>query len=211
MEAIFSRLYYLTQNSERTLLEEKKVMKFLFWATPATTALMVSLEIGENFTLHLDNPVLFFFSYCAKTPYPLHIQDSLIVCKLWLTLFVPILFAVLILNFIIMIKHTKIESQASVHVISGYLKLDHGHERFVVSVMGHFFSHVATFTENILILLVMLYMPDNYMAAKFRDISVFLTPCLNFLLYPSIETLFTGKLKASLIGAHFVDNIISQY
>lgn len=96
--------------------------------------------------LHVDNPELLFFSYCAKTLYLLHIQ-----------------------------------SQASVHVMSGHFKLDNGHEGFVVSVMGHFPAHVATFTKIILVILVLLYMPD--MAATFCDISVFLTPSLNFLLY----------------------------
>ena len=82
---------------------------------------MVSLQVGENFMLHMENPVLFYYSYCAKTPYPLEIQDNLIICHLWFTLFVlPTLIAVLILYSIVIVKHTKIESSATVHVISGH-------------------------------------------------------------------------------------------
>ena len=185
------------------------VMKFLYWSTPAITVLIVSLVIGENVMLHADNPLLFHYSYCRKTPFPLEIQDNLIIYNLWITLFIlPILFAVLILNSIIIVKHTKIESRATVHVISGHFTFNRGHERNVVSVMGHFLSHVATFAYAVMVLLALNFLSDTVIAATIREISVFLIPCVNFYLYPFIETLFTGNLRASLFGVHFANIVV---
>ena len=58
-------------------MKEDGVLKILFWFSPALSAILIVLQIGENFVRFSDRPVLFYYSYCAKTPFPAEVVGDL--------------------------------------------------------------------------------------------------------------------------------------
>ena len=63
------RIYYLFQGPTRiTMYKEDRVLSALFWLSPSVSATITLLHMAENFIFYWDNPLLFNYSYCAKSP-----------------------------------------------------------------------------------------------------------------------------------------------
>ena len=97
-------------------MKEEGVLKILFWFSPALSAILIVLQIGENFVRFSDRPVLFYYSYCAKTPFPAEVVGDLAVFKLMMLCTVPVLIGEMCCHIAIFAKQWKIEARATVYV-----------------------------------------------------------------------------------------------
>ena len=98
-------------------MNEEGVLKLLLWFSPTLSALLIVLQIGENFVRFSDSPVLFYYSYCAKTTFPMEDIDDLVVFKLLMLCTVPVLIGEMCCHIAILVKQWQIESKATVYII----------------------------------------------------------------------------------------------
>ena len=116
---LFYRLYYLHQGRLSRYLKEEGLVRALYWSSPAVSALLMFLNVAENLVLHAERPSLFFYSYCAKTPFDSELLRELVVMKLAILCIFPSLFLELFVHVAIFVKQTKIESRATVFELRG--------------------------------------------------------------------------------------------
>ena len=98
-------------------MNEEGVLKLLLWFSPTLSAVLIGLQIGENFVRFSDSPVLFYYSFCAKTTFPMKDIDDLVVFKLLMLCTIPVLIGEMCCHIAILVKQWQIESKATVYII----------------------------------------------------------------------------------------------
>ena len=77
------RIYYLFQGPTRiTRYKEDRILGVLFWLSPSVSGIVTLLHMAENFVFYSENPLLFNYSYCAKTPLRNEIMQDLAIINL---------------------------------------------------------------------------------------------------------------------------------
>ena len=181
-------------------MKEDGVLKILFWFSPALSAILIVLQIGENFVRFSDRPVLFYYSYCAKTPFPAEVVGDLAVFKLMMLCTVPVLIGEMCCHIAIFAKQWQIEARATVYVIkNNRLVSRQRHHRNVVSATGHVVSFVVSIAETTLLIKAFYFLSDSEETfVMIRNINMFLIPSIYFVVYPFIQTIFSDTLRDSL-------------
>ena len=113
------RLYYLIQRPNAESIKEESLISVLYWICPLLASLLTTCTMAENFVFNSDKPMLFFYSYCSKTPYDTDIFSNQIVPTLSMCCMMLSLFAELCVHMAIFIKKTKIETRAEVYEFRG--------------------------------------------------------------------------------------------
>ena len=153
---------------------------------------------------HVEDPLMVFYSFCARTPFPLEIVHESVFLKLYVIGAVLSHFVELCIYVAILVKQSKIESSASsVYIVKDNRSVSgQRHQRNVVSAMGHFASCVVSIVVTLTILA-----PPAFMIVTsgpsgpplICDLIVFSFPSINFFVYPLIETMCTtGNLRDNL-------------
>ena len=159
----------------------------------------MTLHIIENVLVLPDNPMLFHYSFCKKTPFSSDMFDSVIIIKMFLTIVtIPSLITEMCIHVTILVKQTRIESNASVYIVkNAQLVSRQRHQRNVVSAIGNFFSFSLRTVETFLMFHTFYFIDDFEIATATTawNLSMFLIPSINFFLYPFIETLFSENLR----------------
>ena len=178
-------------------MKEDGVLNILFWFSPALSAILIVLQIGENFVRFSDRPVLFYYSYCAKTPFPAEVVGDLAVFKLMMLCTVPVLIGEMCCHIAIFAKQWQIESRATVYVIkNNRLVSRQRHHRNVVSATGHVVSFVVSIAETTLLIKAFYFLSDSEETfVMIRNINMFLIPSIYFVVYPFIQTIFSDTLR----------------
>ena len=184
-----------------TILTEESVIKFLYWYSPVVSGLLTSLHICEGLFLFPDNPMLFYYSFCKKTPFPSDmINENAIVFKIYVTLFItPSLIAEMCSHIAILIKQTRIENNATVYMVKDdQLVSRQRHHRNVISAVGHFVSFALNLFETFLHIYALYFFFDFETVTILRNLNFFFLPSIKFSIYPLIETLFSETLRGTL-------------
>ena len=184
-----------------TIITEESVIKFLYWYSPVVSGLLTSLHIFEGLFLFPDNPMLFYYSFCKKTPFPSDmINENAIVFKIYVTLFItPSLIAEMCSHIAILIKQTRIENNATVYMVKDdQLVSRQRHHRNVISAVGHFVSFALNLFETFLHIYALYFFFDFETVTILRNLNFFFLPSIKFSIYPLIETLFSETLRGTL-------------
>ena len=183
-------------------------MKFLYWSSPAITALILALHTGENLILHGDHPLMFYFSYCAKTPFPFPLLKDMIMFSFYVTIVtIMSLVTILLIYIFIFIKLSQLQSSATLYFVSPVPDTRFRHQRNVVSAKGHFISFLVTLFATTLILASAFGIVYNLDLSNksIVELGVFLLPSVSFVVNPLVETMFSDNLRESLFGLHFIN------
>ena len=198
-----SRLFYLFQGPKTSWIKEGSLFHCLFWFCPLASVTVALMEWVEAL-YHVEDPLMVFYSFCARTPFPLEVVHESVFLKLYVIGAVLSHFVELGIYAAILVKQSKIESSAS----SVYIVKDNRcvsgrrHQRNVVSAVGHFASCVVSVVVTLTILA-----PPAFMIVTSGpsgpplvcDLIVFSFPSINFFVYPLIETMCTaGNLRDNL-------------
>ena len=184
-----------------TFITEDGAMKFLYWYSPVLSGLIVTLNIIENLVLFTDNPLLFHYSFCKKTPFPADLFDNVTIIKIFVTIvFIPGLIAEMCLHIAVLVKQTKIENNASVYIVKNDQQVSRQrHQRNVVSAVGHFLSSALRLLETFLLIHAIYFIDDFEVLTMAWTLTFFFVPSINFFLYPFIETLFSENLREGFL------------
>ena len=175
-------------------------MKILYWFGPILSGLLTSLHIIEGLVSFSDTPMLFYYSFCRKTPFPSDMIDEVIVFKIYVTFFMaPSLVGEMCCHVSVLFKQTRIENKASVYLVkNNELVTRHRHHRNVISAAGHFISFALNLLETFLHINALYFFFDFETVTLIRNLNFFFLPSTKFTIYPLIETLFSETLRESL-------------
>ena len=177
-------------------IDEKKLMRILYWLSPITAGFFTTLHMVEN--ILYNNSYLFHYSYCGKTIFSSQIVYSLIATNSCMSLTTLSITGELLAHMFIYLKQAKIENRAQVYEIRGnHLVCQRRHHRNVVSALGHFFSFAVSMAQRI-IFTISLYSIGDYTIVVLCRLLIFLLPCINFFVHPLIETLSSHNLRESM-------------
>ena len=183
-------------------------MKFLYWSSPAITALILALHTGENIILHGDHPLMFYFSYCAKTPFPFPVLKNMVMLSFYVSVSAILsLVTILLIYIFIFFKLYQLQSSATLHFEFPAPATRFRHQRHVVSAKGHFLSFLVTLFATTLILALAYGIVYNLDSSNKNvvELSIFLLPSVGFVVNPLVETMFSDNLRESLFGLHFIN------
>ena len=157
---------------------------------------------------HSEDPLRVFYSFCAKTPFPLETVHKYVYIKAYILGTVLSHFVEFGIYIAILIKQTKIESNASTVYIFKDKKCvsSSRHTRNVVSALGHFVSCIISITVTLTFVappafMVLISGPSD--PPLICDFIVFSFPTINFVVYPLIETMCTENLRNNLFQLSF--------
>ena len=174
-------------------------MKFLYRYSPVLSALLMTTHIIENFVRYPNNPMLFYYSFCKKSPFPSDLIDDVMIFKIFVTLVItPSLIAEMCIHIAVLVKQTRIENNATVYIVKNDQRVSRQrHQRNVISALGHFVSFALSMLETFLLVHAFYFIKDFETVTTVRNLNMFLIPSINFFVYPFIETLFSEKLRES--------------
>ena len=180
-------------------IKEESVVKFLYWYSPVLSGSFITLHMFESFVVYYDNPMLFYCSFCAKSPFPPELVDDVVIFKIFLILFItPSLIAEMCTHVAVFVKQTRIENRATVYIVKNDQRVSRQrHHRNVISAAGHFASFAVSMVETFLLIHAFYFMADMEKVKVVRNVNMFLIPSINFFLYPLIETVFSESLRES--------------
>ena len=179
-------------------------MALLYWSSPATTALTLALHTGENIILHGDHPLMFYFSYCAKTPFPFPVLKDMVMFSFYVSVSAILsLVTILLIYSFIFFKLNQLQSSATLHFEFPAPATRFRHQRHVVSAKGHFLSFLVTLFATTSILALAFGNLDSS-NKSIVELSIFLLPSVSFIVNPLVETMFSDNLRESLFGLHFI-------
>ena len=161
------------------------------------SGLVMTLHTIESFVLYSENPMLFHYSFCMKTPFSKDLYGNVNVMRIALTVvMIPSVIAEMCTHIAVLIKQTKIENNASIFIIKNDQHVTRQrHKRNVVSAMGNFLSFALRLLETFLVIQAFYFTDDLEALAFIWNLSMFFIPSITFSLYPLIETLFSEKLR----------------
>ena len=183
-------------------------MTLLYWSTPAVTAFILALHTGENIILHGDHPLMFYFSYCAKTPFPFPVLKDMVMLSFYVSISAMLsLVTILLIYTFIFFKLNQLQSSATLHLEFPAPATRFRHQRHVVSAKGHFLSFLVTLFATTLILASSFGIVYNLDSSNTSivELCVFLLPSVSFVVNPLVETMFSDNLRESLFGLHFTN------
>ena len=130
------------------------MIKFLYWYSPILSALIMILHIIENFLRYPTTPMLFYYSFCKKSPFPSDLIDDAMTFKIFVTIVItPSLIAEMCIHIAVLVKQTKTENNATVYIIKNDQRVSRQrHQRNVISLLGHFVSFAVNSAEAALFL-----------------------------------------------------------
>ena len=101
----------------------------------------------------------------------------------------------------IFVKQLILEAQSNVHIERNIQVVSRGrHQRNVISAMGHFVSFVVSCSETTLLYLALYFFPvTKKTLVTLQNLITFFFPCMNFVLYPLIETMCSQNLRDTLL------------
>ena len=174
-------------------------MKFLYWYSPFLSGIIMIFHIVENFVRYPSNPMLFYHSFCKKSPFPSDLIDDVIIFKIFVMIVMtPSLIAEMCIHIAVLVKQTKIENNASVYIIKNDHRVSRQrHQRNVISAIGHFMSFAISMLETFLLVHAFYFITNFETLTIVRNLDMFLIPSINFFIYPFIETLFSKNLRES--------------
>ena len=174
-------------------------MKFLYRYSPVLSALLMTTHIIENFARYPNNPMLFYYSFCKKSPFPSDLIDDAMTFKIFVTIVItPSLIAEMCIHIAVLVKQTRIENNATVYIVKNDQRVSRQrHQRNVISALGHFVSFALSMLETFLLVHAFYFIKDFETVTTVRNLNMFLIPSINFFVYPFIETLFSEKLRES--------------
>ena len=164
------------------------------------SAILTSLHTIEGFIHFPDNPMIFYYSFCKKTPLPTDRVHEMIVFQIYVTFFmVPSLIAEMFTHIAVLVKQTRIETKATVFLVkNNQLVTRQRHHRNIISSFGHFLSFALNLCETFLHMNALYFFFDFEMVTMIRNLNFFFLPSIKFTIYPLIETLFSETLRESL-------------
>ena len=193
-----SRLYYLFHGPTVKLITEANIIKILYWYSPLLSALTMFLHIIESiFRFFPNNPMLFYYSFCKKSPFPSDMIDDVVIFKMFVTIIMaPSLIAEMCVHIAVLVKQTKIENNAEDFIVKNDQRVSRQrHQRNVISAVGHSLSFALSMTETGLIVNAFYFLKDLETVTTVRNLNMFLIPSINFFVYPLIETAFSENLR----------------
>ena len=189
----FYRLYFLFQGPKLTFITEDSTVKFLYWYSPVLSGLIITLHIIENLVLLSNNPMLFHYSFCKKTPFSSDLFVNVNIMKIFMAIvMIPSMIVEMCFHIAVLVKQTRIENNASVYIVKNDQRVSrHRHQRNVISAMGHFLSFALRMLEVSLMIHTSFFIdfPIHW------TLNMFFIPSINFFIYPFIETLFSDNLR----------------
>ena len=101
----------------------------------------------------------------------------------------------------IFIKQLILEAQSNVHIERNIQVVSRGrHQRNVISAIGHFASFVVSCSETTLLYLALYFFPvTEKTLLTLQNLITFFFPCMNFVIYPLIETMCSQNLRDTLL------------
>ena len=101
----------------------------------------------------------------------------------------------------IFIKQLILEAQSSVHIERDIQVVSRGrHQRNVISAIGHFVSFIVSCSETTLLYLTLYFFPvTEKTLVTLQNLITFFFPCMNFVIYPLIETMCSQNLRDTLL------------
>jgi len=197
MKSLF-RIYYLFNGPKIKLIKEETVFKSLIYSAPLASGLFTTMYLAENVSVHgLGSPQgLFFFSYCAKTPFHADfVPDSIIFLAFGIEC-IACLVSAMVCHLVILVKQARIDSRADVYVLKNNMVVSgQRHHRNVVSFTGHFVSFILTIAQFTLMLNTFYFFVEaKEVLATMRNLVQFFFPATEFLIYPLIETICSESL-----------------
>ena len=168
------------------------------YSAPLASGLFTTMYLAENVAVHgLGSPPgLFFFSYCAKTPFQADfVPDSIIFLAFGIDC-IACLVSAMVCHLVILVKQSRIDSRAAVYVLKNNMVVSgQRHHRNVVSFTGHFVSFILTIAQFALMLNTFYFFVEaKEVLATMRNLVQFLFPATEFLIYPLIETICSESL-----------------
>ena len=195
------RLYYLFNGPKLKFVKEESVINFLIVSAPFTSVLFTTLYLVENVAINGlgSSPCLFFFSYCGKTPFYPNVVSTSIVFLVYGLVCITCLVSGMCCQVVIFLKHTRIESKASVYVLKdNQIISSQRHHRNVVSFMGHFVSFIITMAQfSLLLNTYYFFLEDEEMLATMRTLLYYFSPAIEFFIHPMVETIFSESLRGT--------------
>ena len=163
---------------------------------------------------HNDDPFRVFYSFCAKTPFPLETVHKYIYIKLYILGTVLSHFVEFGVYIAILIKQSKIESSASsVYILkNNQCVSNRRHQRNMVSALGHFSSCIISIIITLTFVFppIMIFLvgvpPNSRLISHFIAFSF---PTINFFVYPLIETMCTENLRNNLFQLSFWKSLLA--
>ena len=101
----------------------------------------------------------------------------------------------------IFIKQLILEAQSNVHIERNIQVVSRGrHQRNVISAIGHFVSFIVSCSETTLLYLALYFFPvTEKTLVTLQNLITFFFPCMNFVIYPLIETMCSQNLRDTLL------------
>ena len=160
----YFRLFYLWEE-DPMLINEESLFKYLTWACPTLSGLMLSMIFGQNyFSSEQDSTVI--ISSCGKIPKFILMEVSAWPIHLFIIVHLILYFVGLVIQAAMFLKQNELEEEQSagqwvIHYVNGEIKFQRKnlntcnhklskHKRNVISPLGSFLSFLISAVYNII-------------------------------------------------------------